>query len=264
MRQVEYNMRVQLLPSTIENGVVTKKQHLSCFVIDDKVAIDAGCLAMSTNQLQKEQIRDVILTHAHIDHVAGLPLFIDDLFATIDKPVELYASEDVIKVLKANIFNWEVYPDFSELDNENGVVLKYCPFVENSEFEVEHLKVKAISVNHKVPTVGFLVSDGKSKFAISGDTSEMDVFWETINDEEDLGALLIECAFPDRLTELAQESHHFTPSRLEKELAKFKHKNCRIYVINIKPMYYDAVRSEILDLELDNLEILTVGKVYDL
>ena len=74
-------MKIQLLPSTLDHkGCATARQHLSCFVIDDCVAIDAGSLAMSTTAEQKELIRNVVLTHAHLDHVAGLPLFIDDLF----------------------------------------------------------------------------------------------------------------------------------------------------------------------------------------
>ncbi len=256
-------MKFELLPSTIEDGVVTQKQHLSCFVIDDRIALDAGSLAMSTSLTQKKQIRDVILTHAHIDHVAGLPLFIDDLFASIARPVEIYASNEVIKILREDIFNWDLYPDFAELENENGVVLKYCPFEIGREFEVEHITVKAVEVNHKVPAVGFVVSDGKTKFAFSGDTSEMENFWDVVNDESDLDGLLIECAFPNRLDELAQISHHMTPKRLNEELDKFGHIDCPIYVINLKPMYHEEIRGELSDSVVPNLRVLEVGKCYD-
>lgn len=257
-------MKLQLLPSTIENGVVTNKQHLSCFVIDDRVTIDAGSLAMSTNLIQKQQIRDVILTHAHIDHIAGLPLFIDDLFAHIVKPVEIYATESVIKILKEDIFNWNVYPDFAELENENGVVLKYCPFEVGKTFKSEHLNVKAIGVNHKVPAVGFIISDGNSKFAISGDTAQMDEFWGVLNEETDLDALLIECAFPNKLSELAEVSHHLTPELLKNEIDKFAHKDCPIYAINLKPMYQEEIVKELEEIKIENLEVFEVGRIYNI
>lgn len=257
-------MKIQLLPSTIENGEVTKKQHLSCFVIDDRVTIDAGSLAMSTNQTQKEQIRDVILTHAHIDHIAGLPLFIDDLFANIVKPVEIYATDEVIKTLQENIFNWDVYPNFNELENDNGIVMEYCPFEIGKPFKSEHLEVKAISVNHKVPAVGFIISDGISKFAFTGDTAEMDGFWNAVNQEKDLKALFIECAFPNKLTELAEVSHHLTPQKLKKEINNFQLQNCPIYAINIKPMYYEEIVEEIEELEIQNLNIFEVDKIYEI
>ena len=255
-------MKIQLLPSTIENGVVTAKQHLSCFVIDDLVAIDAGSLAMSANEIQRKQIRDVVLTHAHIDHIAGLPLFIDDLFAEIDKPVEVYASQEVIDILERDVFNWDVYPRFSELENDHGAVMKYRPFELGKTFHVEHLEISAVGVNHKVPAVGFTVSDGATKFAISGDTAEMEEFWISINGEKDIDALLIECAFPTRLNDLAQISHHMTPSRLKSELEKFDSKDCPVYVINIKPSYYAEILKELSELNIRNLEILEVGKDY--
>ena len=100
-------MKIQLLPSTFdENGCASARQHLACFVVDDCVAIDAGSLAMAASSAQKKQIRDVILTHAHLDHIAGLPLFIDDLFASLIEPVRVFATAEVIEVIERDIFNW--------------------------------------------------------------------------------------------------------------------------------------------------------------
>ncbi|MGI8640951.1 MAG: MBL fold metallo-hydrolase [Pyrinomonadaceae bacterium] len=258
-------MKFQLLPSTFdEKGCASMRQHLSCFVVDDCVAIDAGSLAMATTSKQKNLIRDVILTHAHLDHIAGLPLFIDDLFASLEVPIRVFATNEVIEVIERDIFNWDIYPSFSELANQNGAVLEYHPFETGKEFSVKHLRVKSVEVNHKVPTVGFIISDNKTSFAISSDTSEMNEFWETVNAEKNLAALFIECAFPNELDELAQVSHHLTPKKLLKELNKFDRKNCPIYVMNIKPMYFEEVVRQVKQLGIENLEILEVGKIYEL
>ncbi|MEO6588728.1 MAG: 3',5'-cyclic-nucleotide phosphodiesterase [Pyrinomonadaceae bacterium] len=256
-------MKFQLLPSTFdENGCASKRQHLACFIIDDCVAIDAGSLAMAATSIQRKQIRDIILTHAHLDHVAGLPLFVDDLFATLEEPIRIYATENVIKVLERDIFNWDVYPSFSDLENDHGDVLQYRKIKSGKEFRVKHLEVKPLKVNHNVPAVGFIISDGKTKIAISGDTAEPEDFWEGVNLEKDLDYLLIECAFPDELEKLAESSHHLVPKLLKKEIRKFRH-NCPIYAINIKPMYCEKVVSQIKNLNIENLHILEVGKVYD-
>ena len=258
-------MKLQLLPSTFdENGCASARQHLSCFVVDDCVSIDAGSLAMAASPAQKKQIRHVILTHAHLDHIAGLPLFIDDLFASLTEPICIFAAPEVIEVLERDIFNWSVYPRFSELANINGAVLEYYPFNRDEEFFVKHLRVKPVDVNHKVPSVGFLVSDGETTFALSGDTAEMGEFWKVVNAEKNLAALLVECSFPNELGELAQISHHLTPKTLEEELKKFSQKHCPIYVINIKPMYFDQVVRQVAELDIENLEILKVGQVYEL
>ena len=42
-------------------------------IIDDSVAIDAGSLAFACTGRQRERVRDVVLTHTHLDHIAGLP-----------------------------------------------------------------------------------------------------------------------------------------------------------------------------------------------
>lgn len=256
-------MKFQLLPSTFdETGHASARQHLACFVIDDLIAFDAGSLAMGTTAQQRKQIRDVVISHAHLDHIAGLPLYIDDLFATIKRPIQIHATEEVIEILERDIFNWSIYPRFSELRNDHGVVLEYRQFEVEKEFTVKHLTVKAIDVNHKVPSVGFLVSDGKSSFALTNDTAEINHFWDCVNEQEKLSAIFVECAFPDELGELAANSHHLTPKVLQNELAKLT-LDCPIYVVNIKPMYVEQVACQIKQLNIKNLEVLSVGKVYE-
>ena len=257
-------MKLQLLPSTFEeNGAASPRQHLTCFVIDDRVAFDAGSLAMASNSSQKQQIRDIVLSHAHLDHIAGLPLFLDDLFAGLTEPVRIHAEAKVIEVLERDIFNWSVYPRFSDLSNANGAVMEYHSFLPDADFKVQHLTVKALSVNHIVPTAGFIVSDGSAKFVLTGDTAAMNGFWETVNEIDGLSALLIECAFPDELEDLAHISHHLTPSGLKRELAKFEKRDCPVYVVNVKPAYYEMTASQINGLAIENLQLLDVGRVYE-
>ena len=178
------------------------------------------------------------------------------------RPIQIYATAEVIEILERDIFNWSIYPRFSELRNDYGVVLEYRPFKTEKVFSVKHLKIKAIGVNHKVPSVGFIVSDGNSTFALTNDTAEMNRFWEVVNKEKQLSALLVECAFPNELNTLACSSYHLTPQGLEKELAKLK-QNCPIYVVNIKPMYVEKVTRQIAELEIENLKVLEVGKIYN-
>lgn len=257
-------MKFQSLPGTFEkDGAASQRQHLSCFVIDDSVAVDAGSLALAADDIQKSKIRDVVLTHGHLDHIAGLPLFVDDLFSSLEKPISIFALDEVIDVLKKHIFNWSVYPDFTELTNDNGKVLEYCPFKTDMEFSVKHLKFKPIEVNHKVPSVGFIITDGESRIAISGDTASSENFWQTLNRETKFDAILVECAFPDCLDELAAASHHLTPKLLKSELEKLKHENTPVFVINLKPMYRETVIGELSDLKIENLNILEIGKVYE-
>lgn len=227
------------------------------------VTIDAGSLAMSATSVHSEKVRDVVLTHAHLDHIAGLPLFIDDHFSTLTEPVTVHCTPAVVEILERDVFNWSVYPRFSELSNGSGPVLLYQPFRPGDEFSVKHLKFRSVEVNHKVPSVGLLISDGNAAVALSGDTAEMDGFWDVVNSAEKMSAILIECAFPDELAELAEISHHLTPKKLEAELKKCKREDCPVFIVNLKPTYRDVIVEQVAALGLKSLKPLEVGKVYE-
>ena len=256
-------MRIQLLPSTIdENGQASARQHLLSIIVDDAVAIDAGSLAFSCSNKQRSQIRDIILSHTHLDHIAGLPLFIDDLFATLDGPIRIHATREMIDILERDIFNWSIYPRFSELSNNNGPVVEYHQFERGSSFNVQHLSIRSIAVNHEVAANGYILSAGAVSVAITGDTAETDDFWVRCNETDDLKAVLVECAFPDELGDLATVSHHLTPGRLNSELMKFDKADCPVYVINMKPMYRERVVEQLTKANIPRVQILEVGKVY--
>lgn len=253
-----------MLPSTIdENGKASARQHLLSFVIDDRLAIDAGCLAFSCTDKQRQQIRDIVLTHTHLDHIAGLPMFVDDLFATLERPVCVHATAEMIEVLERDVFNWAVYPRFSELLNDNGKVLEYRAIERGGTFEIGDYRLQSVGVNHQVEACGYLVSDGEKTIGITGDTAETDEFWTECNKREDLAAVFVECAFPDDLGPLARVSCHLTPNRLRAELGKLK-VECPIYVINLKAMYRDEVIAQLQDPPIPRLQVLEIGKTYDL
>lgn len=255
-------MKIRLLPSSFaKDGAASSRQHLTCLLVNDSVAIDAGSLAMAVSDEERAAVKDVVLTHAHLDHIAGLPLFIDDQFSDLTEAIRIHATPDVIEVLERDIFNWSVYPKFSELTNSYGKVMEYRPFEQGQSFQIGNLRFDALEVNHKVPSSGFIVSDGGISVAITGDTANMDGFWDEIAKRE-VSALLIECAFPNELAELAEMSHHLTPRTLASELENVRHE-CEIFVLNIKPSYRDVVIRELMDLGVAALKPMEVGRDYE-
>jgi len=257
-------VRIQLLPSTFDsNGHATPEQRLTCFLIDESVAVDAGSIALALNGEQRERVRDIIVTHPHMDHIASLPIFVDDLFPTLKTPVRIHATPEVIASLERDIFNWNVYPRFSELKNDFGPVMEYVPITTGQEFNVAHLSVTAVAVNHIVPTVGLVVSDGKTRVAFSSDTAETEEFWTVVNRATSLQALLIEASFPDSMAELAEVSRHFTPASLKRELSKLSHKGLDILAVHIKPAYRETIIRELTALEIPGLAAMESGKIYE-
>ncbi len=256
-------MKIQLLPSTFDaQGHATLEQRLTCFLIDDCVAVDAGSVAIALTPDQRDQVRDIIVTHPHMDHIASLPIFIDDLYPTLKEPLRIYATQEVIDLLERDVFNWNVYPRFSDLKNDFGPVMEYIPIPVNEVFQVAHLKVVAVPVNHIVPTVGLIITDGKSCVAFSSDTFETEEFWQVVNATKQLDALLIEASFPDEMAKLAEVSRHFTPASLGKELKKLNHNGMDILAVHLKPTHRDTIIRQLNALGIPKLSVMNPGEVY--
>ena len=84
------------------------------------------------------------------------------------------------------------------------MVLEYHEFASGGCFKAAHLDIQSIAVNHIVSSSGYIVSDGKISVGITGDTAETDEIWAALNSADNLRAVLVECAFPDELSELAE------------------------------------------------------------
>ncbi len=234
-------MRIQLLPSTFDaQGHATLEQRLTCFLIDDSVAVDGGSIGIALTGDQRSKVRDIIITHPHMDHIASLPIFIDDLYPTLTEPVRVHATPEVIELLERDVFNWNVYPRFSGLQNKYGPVMEYVPIPLGRAFSVAHLSVTAVPVNHIVPTVGLVVSDGQSSVAFSSDTAETDQFWEAVN----------------------SVSRHFTPASLGKELEKLNHNGMDILAVHLKPSYRELIIRELGALNIPKLGVMEPGRTY--
>lgn len=225
--------------------------------------MDAGSLGIALTDPQRRVVRDVIVTHPHMDHIASLPIFVDDLFGELEEPIRIYATEEVIGLLKLDVFNDTVYPRFDELQNQHGPVMEFVPFEVDKQFKVAHLTVTAVPVNHIVPTVGLLLSDGDVTVAFSSDTAETNEFWQMVNQAPKLDALFIEASFPNAMRSLAEASKHLTPLMLQSELAKLNHNGMDILAVHLKPAYRETVIRELSEIGIDNLSVMETGKIYE-
>jgi len=256
-------MKFQLLPSSFnDDGSASQRQHLACVVVNDRIAIDAGSLAMGCREIHREMVRDVVLSHTHLDHIAGLPSFVDDLFSQLAEPVNVHGTSAMLAALRQHIFNDVVYPDFSAFQNDRGPVLSFNEFEFNRTFTAAGVKMTPVKVNHNDPSAAFLLTDDSGTLIITGDTAETSEIWQRAAETDNVMAMLVECSFPDRLSGLASAACHLTPEKLAGEIGKIGRRDFPVYVVNIKPMYRDEVVDEIDRLRLDNVDILTVGREY--
>jgi ribonuclease BN (tRNA processing enzyme) len=227
----------------------------TCFLLDDRLSLDAGSL---TSQLPLEdlvKVDDVLLTHSHFDHVKDLPLLADLLVGRRDGPVTIHSNLECIKTLKENLFNDVMWPDFTRIPTTKKPVFKLKGFRPTATVKIGDYTVRAIPVAHPVESCGYVISDGKSSLAISGDTGPTERFWKVLNEVKNLKVLLLECSFPNELQALADISGHFTPKTLEEELKKFDRRDCQVFLYHLKPAFVQKLKDEVAHLPVRVMEL---------
>jgi ribonuclease BN (tRNA processing enzyme) len=201
-----------MVPSTV--GGDSDQQYLSTCLVDDVIAIDAGSLGFYGTPQQQAGVRHVLLSHTHMDHLASLPIFVENAYEAKAECVTVYGSATVLEACQKHLFNEVIWPDFVALSSGDKPFLRLSTFEAGETIELEGVRVTSVALNHVVPTVGYLLSDGKSSVAFVSDTGPTDEVWRRINALPDLKAVFVETTFPDELTWLADVSKHLTPRSL--------------------------------------------------
>ena len=80
--------------------------------MNDVVAFDAGPLGLLADLAKQERVRHVFLTHEHLDHIATLPILLENVYSPGPDCVELLGLPDVLDFIHRDIFNGRVWPDF--------------------------------------------------------------------------------------------------------------------------------------------------------
>ncbi len=218
----------------------------TAILIDNDTAIDAGTGIGDLTLEELRKIRRVFLTHSHIDHVAGLPLFLDSVFDyRIGDPLELYARAETIQALKDHIFNDVIWPDFSVLPYDDEPVMRYNVIEAGQEVQLGDRLLTAVDVHHSVPSLGYCIQQNGNVFAFSGDTRTNRSLWPVLNSFPSINVLIIEVSFPNYQEDLAQNSGHYCPSTLAEDMQNLEH-NPDIWVTAMKPGEEELIMEEVI------------------
>ncbi len=221
-------------------------RHLrtTSILVNHDVLIDAGTGVADLSLAELALIDHVFLTHTHLDHIATLPLMIDTVFEMRDKPLVVHASEASIQILRHHIFNWSVWPDFSEIPTPEAPCLVFRPIRLGQKVRVGDLTVTALPAEHTVPAVGYQLDAGSGSLVFTGDTTINDRFWPVVNKIANLRHLIIECAFSNREERLARVSKHLCPNMLAAELLRLE-RDAEIHITHLKPGQIELTMGEI-------------------
>jgi ribonuclease BN (tRNA processing enzyme) len=226
------------------SGGIGGELRTTAMLLDHDVLIDAGTGVGDLSVSALAQIDHVFVTHSHMDHVASIPFVADTVGWMRDKPITIHATRETLGVLKEHLFNWKLWPDFSQIPSPGQPVLRYQEIEVGRPVQLGTRRITPLPANHVVPAVGFHLDSGEQSLVFTGDTTASDELWPHVNRIANLRYLIIETALSDRERELALASKHLCPSLLAQELKKLAGFP-EIYITHLKPREADVIMDEI-------------------
>ena len=255
-------MKVTLIPSSVSPDGVDQNQYSISYLINDTLAVDAGGLGFYRTPEFQAKIKDVFISHTHADHVASLPIFVENAFEGGPKPVTVHGSSHVLDSLQRDIFNGRIWPDFIGMSAKQGPFLKINEIESGRPLELQGLRITPVAVDHLVPTLGFVIDDGRCGIVIASDTGPTEEIWRVAHSASRLHAVFLEASFPNSMTGLANLSKHLTPAMFGEEARKLNRDDIDLIVVHIKPRYRVQIVQELEALGLPNLVIARFNETY--
>lgn len=258
----------KIIPLGVKGGL--DESNLSAYLVaaaetDDYICLDAGTInaglqkaaqqnlfvEKNAESIQKKYIKGYFISHAHLDHVAGLILN-----APNDIQKNIYGFESVIDVLKNNYFTWKSWANFAN-EGDKPILNKYSYnyLLPSKEQAIPNtgLTITAYPLSHVSPyeSSAFMVKHDESYLLYLGDTgadtveqsNKLRKVWEVAAQKiklNQLKAIFIEVSFDNSMPNKSLFGH-LTPHLLMEELTILNKlsngglKQVKVFVTHIKP-----------------------------
>ncbi|QDU39905.1 Ribonuclease BN [Maioricimonas rarisocia] len=130
-------MRLQLLGSGGFHP--NERRHTACWMIPEcRVVFDAGTSAFRIAERLESTELQIFLTHAHLDHIAGLTYLLVPMLDGRLERVQVIANESTLAAVQEHLFSDPVFPvepgfEFVRLESRksyplcDGGVVTWCP-----------------------------------------------------------------------------------------------------------------------------------------
>ncbi|RMF93312.1 MAG: 3',5'-cyclic-nucleotide phosphodiesterase [Nitrospinota bacterium] len=236
--------------------------ELSSFLVDSELLLDAGSASAILSLEEQEKIRGLLLTHAHLDHIFGLSVILDNMMDMEGYTITVYSIPEVLQIVKHHVFNNHIWPDFTRIPSAHNPILRFEALQAGVETTIEEKKVLPIATNHGVPSVGYFVGTAEGTILYVGDSGPTEEIWQWARRIGNLRGIIMETSFPNRYQWLADISKHLTPYTLGKELQKLGDLDIPVLIYHLKPKYREEIIAELNALNDRRIVVLEQGKTY--
>jgi ribonuclease BN (tRNA processing enzyme) len=255
-------MRVRVLGCS---GGIGGTRHSTSLLVDDDILVDAGTGVTRLSLEEMARIGHVFITHAHLDHILSLPLLLDSVGVGRAAPLQVHALPGVIEILKAHIFNWQVWPDFARVPTDERPFMTYAPLEIGQPVRLGAREITAIPASHGRPAVGYMLRGESGSLIFSGDTTSHSGLFGIANATADLRHFIVEASFANGHQDIAEVSDHYCPATLLPDLAGLK-PGVPVWITHLKPGGEAAIMAELAgaDLASGTPRALAQDQVFDL
>ena len=190
------------------SGAELPGYHSPAFLVDGCVLLDAGTIGSYLTENEQWKIRDIVITHAHLDHIKAIPFLADNIIMkNRSHSIKLFGIKETLSDLKKHLLNNKIWPDFTKISSSLEPVIKLKTISAGRAFKVNGYTVYAYRVNHTVPAVAYIIIDKKGKSLLyTGDTGPTEAIWKT---PHALDALIVETSFPNRMEDFGNKDRTF-------------------------------------------------------
>ena len=116
-------MRLRVLGCS--GGIGGRHLRTTSFLVDSDILLDAGSGVGDLSLAELTQIDHIFVTHSHLDHVTSIPFLVDTVGGMRTRPITVYATAATIEILKNHLFNWAIWPDFTEIPTTDAPFMRY-------------------------------------------------------------------------------------------------------------------------------------------
>jgi cAMP phosphodiesterase len=238
--------------------------RLTSFLVNDSILLDAGSPTEALSLEEQYGIRHILLSHTHLDHIKDIAFMADNRSLKClsggaeNRHITIHSLQENNAVLKQHFLNHHIWPDFTCIPSRENAILQLNDIEIERSFEIDDVRVTAITVNHPVPCTGFLLDQDGAQVLYTADTGNTDRIWEVANAQPNLKAIIMDCSFPNTYQHLADISGHLTPNGMMQELQKFEHLGkVPVYLYHMKPESLNVMTAEVEMLNIPHLRMLT-------
>jgi ribonuclease BN (tRNA processing enzyme) len=265
-------MRVRVLGC---HGGETPRHRTTCFLVDDRITIDAGAVCRSLGLDEQVAIDHMLISHSHMDHVKDLALLADQVIGRRKDSIELHCGPETAETLRTSYFNNYLWPDFTRIPTPASPVMRVLvreplapfripargqgPSFTNAEGPLAdgELEVRYVPVTHPVESMAMILRGPTGSILYSSDTGPTTQLWEVANAIPDLRGLFVELSFPNHMQALADVAGHYTPQTLDAEMKKVRRRDdIPLFVYHLKPSFYEQTKRELETLQLKNMHLV--------